>query len=89
MARKLDRKIIAIIVLSVALVFASVYIAYNELSKCEYQIYLNGVQYGNTQTLNTILQQIQNNGYADISILNGNNTTQTLRLVPMPVNATR
>lgn len=59
------------------------------LSKQEYQIYLSGVRNGNTQALNTIIQQIQSNGFAEITVLNGDNTTAVLRVVPVPPNSTR
>ena len=88
MNRKIDRKTIVIIMMSVALALASVYIANNELSKREYQAYSIGVRDGNTAVLNSIIQQLQTSGYADISILNGNRTV-TLRLIPLPANSTR
>jgi hypothetical protein len=74
--------------LSVALTIASVYIASNELAKRDNEVYMSGVRDGNTQTLNSIIQQIQSTGYADIGILNGNRTA-TLRLVPLSANSTR
>lgn len=86
---KFDRKTIAIFILSVALVLSLAYVAVNELSKQEYQIYLSGVRDGNAATLNNIIQQLQTDGFVQISILNNNNATATLRLVPLPVNSTK
>jgi hypothetical protein len=88
MKKMIDSKTAVIIVLSLALVLTLVYIGLNELSKQEYQFYLSGVRDGNAQALNTIIQELQSKGYAEIGILNGN-TTATLRLVPLPANSTR